>query len=237
MVLLLLFLLGLIIGSFLAALTYRFPKGISIKKGRSFCPDCGSTISWFDNIPLLSYLVLGGKCRDCKKKISIRYPIIEFTTAIAFILIGPNPFLLLLSSVLIAVFVVDWEYMIIPDKFVFFGLLAVFVFLLNSPELFYANLFTGFASSLFFLAVYFITSGKGMGLGDVKLSLLIGSVLGFELSLVWLFSSFIIGGVAAGLLLMFRKAKLKQRIAFGPFLVIGFFVAVLAGSKLIYLFG
>lgn len=236
MVSLTLFLFGLIIGSFLAALTYRFPRGVIITKGRSFCPNCKHTIAWFDNIPLLSYLLLKGKCRNCGRKISVRYPVIEFATGIVFLLIGVNPLLLIISSVLIAILVIDWEHMIIPDDFVFFGLFTAFVFLLGRPDAFYLNLFTGFASALFFLAVYIFSSGKGMGLGDVKLAVLIGAVLGPGLSLVWLFSSFITGGIVAAILLASRKAKLKERIAFGPFLVIGFFIAALMGDKLLYLF-
>lgn len=236
MTFILLFLFGLIIGSFLAALTYRFPKGISINKGRSFCPHCHETISWFDNIPLLSYLWLSGKCRVCKKKISIRYPIIEFSTGIIFALIGFNPFLLFVSSVLISIFVVDYEHMIIPDDFVFIGLLGTFVYLLATPQIFYSNLLMGFVSSLFFLGMYLITLGKGMGLGDVKLAILIGSILGLELSIIWLLSSFIVGGIIATILLVSKKANLKQKIAFGPFLIFGFFVAILFGNKLVYLF-
>lgn len=235
MLLLLLFLFGLIIGSFIAALTYRFPKGISVIRGRSFCPSCDTTISWFDNIPLLSYAFLLGKCRNCKRKISPRYPVIEFLTATLFVLIGPNPFLLLISSILISILVVDFENMIIPDKFVFAGLFITIFYLLGDPSIFYLNLLTGTLSALFFLSIYFITLGRGMGLGDVKLALLLGSILGPTSSLVWLFVSFITGGIVATFLLISGKAKLKARIAFGPFLIIGFFVAVLFGDKLIYL--
>ncbi len=232
----LLFVFGLIIGSFLAALTYRFPKGISIAKGRSFCPSCDATISWFDNVPLLSYAVLLGKCRNCKKKISPRYPAIEFLTGVIFVLVGANPFLLLISVILISILVIDFEHMIIPDKFVFAGLLIVILYLLGSPSSFYLNLFTGVVSALLFLSIYFITLGRGMGLGDVKLAFLIGSILGPRTILVWLFSAFTTGGIVAAYLLISGKAKLKARIAFGPFLIIGFFVAALIGDKLIYLF-
>lgn len=234
MVSLLLFFFGLIIGSFLAALSYRYPKGVSISKGRSFCPNCDKTISWVDNIPLLSYVLLHGKCRNCKKKISVRYPLIEFSTGIVFALIGLNPFLLLLSSILISIFVIDWENLLIPDDFVFAGLAVAVLYFLGTESL-YANLFIGFLCALFFLFLYFLTLGRGMGLGDVKLALLLGSILGASLSLVWLLSSFLIGGLVASFLLLFKGAKLKQKIAFGPFLILGFFVAILIGDKLLYL--
>lgn len=150
LLLILVSLFGLIVGSFLSAYTYRWPKGIAISKGRSFCPKCKEKISWYDNVPLFSYLLLGGRCRKCGKKISLRYPLIELSTSIAFILIvlflgscatslqGQSfkgealcvwggylghwalPYLLLVVGILIAVFIIDLENQLIPDGLVYF---------------------------------------------------------------------------------------------------------------------
>src|SRR5258708_17197299 len=103
---LLLFVLGLIIGSFLGALSYRLPRNMSISKGRSICPNCKHQIAWFDNIPLLSYVILLGKCRNCHKKISWREPAIELATGITFAFVGLNPIALIIASILIAIFVI-----------------------------------------------------------------------------------------------------------------------------------
>src|SRR5260221_2583759 len=214
--------LGLVFGSFLGALTYRFPRSISIAKGRSVCPKCKKEIGWYDNIPLFSFLLLGGHCRNCHEKISIRYPLIELVTAITFIVVGFNLINLVLVSVLISIFVIDMEHEIIPDESVFFGL---FIFLINSN--FNLNLLLpGFLSAIFLLVLNIITKGKVMGLGEVKLALLLGTMAGPNLFLNWLFFSFATGAVVGILLVIGKKATMKQKIAFGPFLIIGFLLAL-----------
>lgn len=230
-----LFVLGLIVGSFVAALSYRFPKKISISRGRSFCPECKKTIRWFDNIPLLSYSLLGGKCRYCTERISPRYPLIEAVTGVLFVLVGLTPFLLFVTALLVALLVVDWENMLLPDEFIFWGVLTTLIYLLFSQQNFYSYLLAGFISALVFLILFFITLGRGMGLGDVKLALLIGMILGLDLIIVWLLASFISGGIVAAVLLLTKKAHMKQKIAFGPFLIFGFFIALIFGDKLLYL--
>ena len=172
------FIIGAIIGSFIGALTYRMSEGISIAHGRSFCPKCKKQIAAFDNIPILSYLILLGKCRNCKKKISIRYPIIELATAFSFLicfvflnLISQNliwtnslfdlqiPFLLFLVSLFVIVFVVDLEHSIIPDEIVFIGLFVTTIaLLLFRNELILTNLLAGTGSAIFLLLIHLITN-------------------------------------------------------------------------------
>ncbi len=217
----LLFILGLITGSFLAALSYRLPRNISIKKGRSFCPSCKIQINWRDNVPLVSYLLLRGKCRHCKNKISWRYSAIELTTAIVFVLVGLNSFMLFISCLLILIFVIDFEHQMIPDELVFIGLGVSLIYLLGSVS-FYSNLLAGFLAALFLLLIHALTLGRGMGLGDVKLALFLGVLLGIHNLIYFYFASFLTGGVVAFILILVGKAKLKQKIAFGPFLIIGF---------------
>lgn len=231
---LLITILGLVIGSFIGALTYRHPRGISlVKKSRSFCDSCGWAIFWYDNIPLVSYLTLFGRCRKCGKRISPRYPIIEATTALAFLLIGPSPVYLLLFCLFEIIFIIDLEHQIIPDLFVFFGfLVAAFI---PHTELF-SDIFSGFAASLVLFLIYLVTKGKGMGLGDVKLAIFLGFLVGLKLNLIWLFLSFLIGGVFSFILLLLGTAKLKDKIAFGPFMIIAAPLAILFGEKIIYAF-
>lgn len=227
------FVLGLIVGSFIGALSYRLPKGVNIASGRSSCPKCKNKISWYDNIPVISYLILLGKCRSCRRKISLRYPLIEIGTAIIFVLIGPNVLLLAVSCLLIAILVIDLEHMIIPDELVFWGLfLFIVVSLFTNPYSLFPNLLAGFASALVLLLIHLVTRGRGMGLGDVKLAILLGAVLGPSLSPAFFLASFLTGGSVATILLISGRAKLKQKIAFGPFLVVGFFIAQLLGRNL-----
>ncbi len=253
MIFLLLIVFGLCFGSFLAAYTWRLEHDISIAKGRSFCDRCKFPIEWFDNIPLFSYLFLRGKCRHCKKHISARYPIIEASTAIFFVLVYllyplllqsvswlsdygliGIVFVLFMALLSIGIIVTDIEEMIIPDTFVFVLLFVSFFFLLFSSDTHtWMRLFVAFSSGTFFLLINLLTKGKGMGLGDVKLALPFGLILGFPLSVSWIFLSFIIGAVIGVLLLLFGKAGAKTRIPFGPFMVVSFWICIFCGQYLL----
>ncbi|QQG41398.1 MAG: prepilin peptidase [Candidatus Woesebacteria bacterium] len=243
---LLFILLGLVFGSFYAAFSWRYPRGISNAKGRSFCDSCKKQIFWYDNIPLLSYLFLGGKCRNCKKHISFRYPLIEAFTALGFLclfnLFNMNIFLLLYSlsvfSILILIFIIDFEHKIIPDYFVFLGVLLIFLFLfLTDSRILYPNIFAGFGSAFLLLLIHIFTRGRGMGLGDVKFAVFGGLLIGLKLSLIWLFLSFLTGGIAGIILILGGRARLKDQIAFGPFLVIGLLFTLLFGHELLIFLG
>ena len=249
---------GLIAGSFISALTFRFPKGISVLSGKSFCDICKVKISWYDNIPLLSFLLLKGKCRNCKNVISKRYPLIEITTALIFTLLFffvnncptlaqqdiicdlPSifgkwtlPYLFLISVSLISIFVIDFEERIIPDDLVFINFaLTFFVLILSSKESLFINIGTAFAASLFFLILHLITAGRGMGLGDVKLALFGGLFFGWPHTLTWLYLSVLIGALVGIILIFMKKAKFGKQIAFGPFLVISFFITLIWGEQI-----
>ncbi len=248
---------GLIFGSFLTSFTYRVMHGERLPKGRSYCPKCKNTIRWYDNIPLLSYFFLMGKCRNCKKPISLRYPFIEFITALGFSLMAYElpycatgkmspicedvnlmgvwtlPFLLVICLFLIAIFVTDVEYQIIPDE-ISFAIFAVTLLslVLSSTDTFYVHLLVGFGSGLFFLLLHLVTLGRGMGLGDVKLALGLGTILGWPHVLSWLMSSFVLGAFVGVSLTLLKKAKLGRHIAFGPFLVISFFIVLFWGDTI-----
>ena len=242
---LVIFVFGLIIGSFLAAFTYRYPLGISISRGRSKCPKCKKNIEWYDNIPLLSFLLLKGKCRNCKKKISFRYPLIELSSGILFYSTFQYPLsgdldniaqlvlYLILTSALIAVFVIDFEHQIIPDELVFFLIFLSLTHTVFQPSLeLFKHILSGFGAASFLLFLNVVTFGRGMGLGDVKLALFSGFFLGLPGTIVWMFLSFVIGGAVGVILLTLGKAKLGKPIPFGPFLVASFFVTWFWGDIL-----
>ena len=227
--------LGLTFGSFISALTWRYPRKISIRKGRSICPKCRSQIAWFDNIPLLSFLLLGGKCRNCKKPISWRYPVIELATGVGFFLIGVNIFYLILFCILESIFIIDLENKIIPDDFVFWGALIVILYILFLiPDTLLPSLFAGFFAAVLLLLIHLITKGRGMGLGDVKFAVLGGLIIGSRLFLIWLFLAFLTGATVGIILILGKKAGLKSQIAFGPFLVLAIPLAYLYGEKILF---
>ena len=253
----LILLLGLVLGSFVTAFTYRFPRGLDFIRGRSFCDHCRRPIRWYDNLPLVSYALLKGRCRDCHQKISSRYPLIEISTALVLL----SPFLISLKcgvllspicewhtalggffSLLIVflflvsmiVFVIDFEKRIIPDELIFISLCTVAFFLvLGSFPDFYLHLLSAFLSSIVLLLLHLITRGKGMGLGDVKYALTPGLFLGWPLSLIWLFVSFLTGAVVAIILILIRRAHGKDKIAFGPFLAFSFVIVALFGNVIL----
>ena len=237
---LVLFVLGLIIGSFLSSYTYRLPRGRTIIKGRSICPSCKKKIHWYDNLPLLSYLLLKGKCRNCGKKISIRYPLIELTTGLGFVGVWflsdgfvSLLFWLFLFSLLLAIFVIDLEAKIIPDELIFAGFIAsTFFLLVVKPSDFYIHLFSGFVAASFLLLVHILTRGRGMRLGDVKFALFGGILLGWPLSLVWLFGAFLTGALVGSILILAKKTSFGKQIAFGPFLVLSLIIVLIWGENL-----
>lgn len=246
--LLLLGLLGAIFGSFFAALSYRMVRGISINAGRSFCDKCKNQINWYDNIPIISYFFLSGKCRFCKKRISKRYPMIELFYLFGFILIGfyktqifynlgiiDNLFnfvvLLITFCLLGAVFIVDLEKQIIPDELNYALIAISFLSLLvNSNNQVYLFLLSGFCFSLFLLLINIFTKGKGMGLGDVKFAIFPGLLLGPILGTIWLFLSFILGAIVGVFLIFIGKAKFGRHIPFGPFLVLSLLIVLFFGN-------
>jgi prepilin signal peptidase PulO-like enzyme (type II secretory pathway) len=259
------YILGSVIGSFLSSYTYRIVTKKSVLKGRSFCPECKKKIAWYDNVPILSYLSLKGRCRNCGKKISLRYPLLELSTGLLFLgafvslqscfgsamtggmvndgvvcswgtaspIIGLLSLLVLLSS-LGAIFIIDIEHMIIPDSLIFPLLLIVYLFfaIYFSQETF-LFLLTGLVAALFLLFLHLITFGKGMGLGDVKFAIIGGFILGPQLTLVWLFLSFVLGAVVGVFFLLLGRTKFGKQIPFGPFLVISFILVIFKGP-LIY---
>ena len=258
------FFFGLIVGSFLNSIIYRLSTGaphqLLFKSGgglsRSFCPDCRHTLSWQDLIPLLSFLILKGKCRYCQKPISRQYPLVELVTGILFLLIFnytfPNllaiGYWLLVTSFLIIIFVYDLKHYIIPDKIIYPAIATAFLYqLFRILEFGNWNLFgiwnlefgilrpilSAVLASGFFLIIVLISQGKWMGAGDIKLAFLMGLFLSFPKILVALFLAFFIGAIIGVGLVVSRKKTLKSEVPFGPFLVTGTFIALFWGENII----
>jgi len=235
------FLFGLAVGSFLNCIIYRLEVGGSFLRGRSFCPHCKHILNWSDLIPVLSFLILKGKCRYCSQKISWQYPLVEISTGLLFIsllnLTQVRPvyfYLLLMGCFFIIIFVYDLKHYIIPDKIIYPAIVIAFLYTLRDPvSLMKPGLVAAFLASAFFLSIVILSHGKWMGWGDIKLVFLIGLILGFPNILVSLFLAFLIGAIIGLGLIISGKKTLKSEVPFGPFLVTGTFLALFWGEKLI----
>lgn len=240
MILIYLLILGLCIGSFLNVLIDRLPNDESIM-GRSHCDYCKKTLEWYDLIPIISFFYQKGRCRYCHKKLSWQYPLVEVLTGSVFSIlysifsIKTNnisffvfhfSLYAILSSCFIVIFFSDLKYRIIPDQIL---IILFFAVLMNNilTGLVLFNLITGLVCFFIFLAIYLLTKEKGIGFGDVKLSFIIGWFLGIPLALASIYFSFILGGIFSLFLLFSKKAKLKTKIAFGPFMILGIVIVLL----------
>jgi len=245
-------LLGLAVGSFLNVVIARFDDLASIIKTRSHCPKCKKMIPWYDLIPFFSYFILAGRCRTCKKTISIQYPLVEFSTALIFSLIYwkfglsvESLFLFIISSILIVIAAYDWLKLEIPDILsylaIFFALGLLFYKLASSGELGSPDSLLPYLYGLvvglgFFGFLVVVSRQKWMGWGDCILASLMGILLGFPGILVALFWAFVLGSLVSLLLMALKQKTLKDQIPFAPFLVVGTFIALFWGGELINIY-
>lgn len=234
-----LIILGLVIGSFLNVVISRLPGKIPVVSYSSFCPACNSRIKFYDNIPLLSYIILKGRCRNCKNKIPIRYPVVEaltsFLFAVSYYFFGIS-FHLLLSIIMISGLIIisftDIENEVIPNIIVLpFAIIGLLINIFLIPNRWWVVLAFAFGAFLFMLIINMIYP-KGMGMGDVKLSLMAGSFL-VEKIIPGLFIGFLTGSIFGLLMIAIRKKKLKQTMPFGPFISLGCIIALFFGDKII----
>lgn len=236
-------LLGLLIGSFLNALVWRTRTGVSILSGRSQCTVCTAQIRWYDNIPVVSYLVLRGTCRDCQQPISPQYPIVEGVCGLLFLLtmyahggvvswrLGAD---FLAVSILLFVFVYDALYMEIPDRASLWPAFFFFLLHLATGWRSVTDMFIGVCIGAgFFLVQYLVSRGRWIGGGDVRLGVLLGVLLGWQLTVLTLFLAYIVGAAVAIGLLILEKKRAQQEIAFGTFLSAAAFVALVSGDQLV----
>ncbi|MFT3798739.1 prepilin peptidase [Microbacterium sp.] len=242
---------GLLIGSFLNVVIWRVPQGMSIVHPPSACPQCGTRIAWYDNIPVLSYLVLLGRCRHCSAHISVRYPLVEFATGVFFAVLTFGaladwwplevlPALLYLAAISVALFLIDLDTRRLPDVivlssyFVCGALLVLASVLLGDGGALLQAAIGGVALFMFYLIMAMIYPG-GMGGGDVKLAGLLGMCLGWfgwGALIVGAFAAFVIGGVVGVVLMIGRRATRKTAIPFGPSMLVGAWLGIFAGSAI-----
>ncbi len=232
--------LGAMVGSFLNVCAARLPKGRSLWMPGSACPACQSPIRWYDNVPVLSFLLLRGRCRDCQERIAWRYPIVEIGTALlfffAYLQIGWRPDLLLalvLLAALVAITAIDLEHQLIPDLITLPGIVVGFVGSVLLGRGSWLNSLVGIivGGGAFFLVI--VLSRGGMGGGDMKLGAMLGAFLGWKLLLLGLFlAAFLGGAVAAALLVAGRKGR-KDPLPFGPFLAFGGAVSLFWGEEIL----
>jgi len=259
LIVLFIFVMGMIWGSFLNVVIFRVSHGSSPLSGRSMCPKCKHQLAWFYNIPLFSFLWLRGRCAYCHKKISIRYPLIEVLTGVMFVwwfLVGFNffklvgspwsfiqpVFWLIVGMVMLAIFMTDLLYMVIPFSLnLLLFSLALFYrvgltgFGIMQVTDFVQALLSGLGLCLLFLIIQMLTKMikkvDGFGMGDIYLAPALGLLLGWPKIVPGVFFSFVLGAVVGMTLIVFGKKKLGQYLPFGPFLIAGTVIALVWGGS------
>ena len=237
--------LGLVVGSFLNVCIYRMPREMSIVKPRSKCTNCDHQITAWENIPIFSYLLLRGKCSNCKTKISTRYPLIELLTALVYCIVYlyygfsiETILLLILFSIIIVLTFIDIDFQLLPNNLLILSLIPIILFIiLQYPNNLIDHIVGGITMLSIFLFIGYL--GKlvykvdSMGMGDVKYAAVIGIFLGWKLGLLSFVISFFSAALFIAAMSIIKKFNRKQRLAFGPFLSIGIFVSFFWGNEII----
>lgn len=234
-------LFGLFVGSFLNVCIYRIPRGNFFSSNRSFCPHCRTALRWYELIPVFSYIFLKGRCRTCKEKINIRYPIIESLNMLlwilAYIAFGLSFYTILviiLFSILLVLSMIDIDIKEIPNGIILAILIigVISFFVNDGPEVIWWHKLLGLvAMSVPFLIIGIITGG--IGGGDIKLLFAAGLFMGWKLIILGGLLGVIIGGILAVILMITKKAKKKTEMPLGPSLALGFAIAILYGNNIL----
>lgn len=240
------FIFGAVVGSFLNVCIYRLPKDESVVFPPSHCPNCDYKIRFYDNIPIVSYLLLGGKCRSCKTSISLQYPAVELIngllTLFLFIKCGPTLtflFLFLFCSALVVITFIDLEHQIIPDVISLPGIVIGFAVSFIFPWLGWKNSLIGILAgggSLLIVAYgyQFLTKKEGMGGGDIKLLAMMGAFLGWRSVPFIIFVASLVGSIIGITLMFVQKKDSKLAIPFGPFLAFSAILYIFFGKEIIW---
>lgn len=241
------FALGSVIGSFLNVCIYRVPRNLSIISPSSRCPSCNMPIKPYDNVPFLSYVLLGGKCRVCKAGISFRYPLVELINAVLYVFVAYRfgfawhtfIYAIFCSSLVVITFI-DLDFQIIPDVITLPGILVGIVAgSLFVPDPFMRHSLLGFKASALgllaggglFYAIAVISKG-GMGGGDIKMMAMVGALMGWKSVLLTVFLGSFTGAVFGIFLMITRGKGRKTKIPFGPFLAFGTVITLFYGQEI-----
>jgi len=252
---LVLFVFGISIGSFLNVLIDRLPLGQDVVHGRSHCDHCKRTLSWFELFPIVSWVMFGGKSRCCHKKLSVQYPLVELGIGIGCIVLYRYlgyqqlsvPFFsaLLLFVAAVGIFVADLKTECIPEVFLYMAAVAVVGLL--APPLFACASGSGIAclsvfetyvipagiGTGFFFLLWLFSKGRAMGDGDIYLAAIIGMALGYPRLIIAYYAAFLTGAVAGVILILVHKKRMQSHIPFGPFMILGLFIASMYGSAIL----
>jgi len=258
---LMIFLMGVCMGSFVNMLVFRtmFEKQIprtnnqETNRKRSFCDFCGKQLNWWNNVPVLSFLFQKGKSQCCHKKLDVSYPIVEIITGLLFLLnfqfsifnfqsIFNFEFLILNLITVLVIYsaVYDAKTMYLPDWSTYTLIFLAIIYQIigrpvGPPMLYLLNIvYAAIGASGFLLLLYLITKGKGMGLGDVYLALFMGLLLGWPKIILAFYIAFIVGAIWGIILLILKRKKIKSEVPFGPFLLFGTMVVWYFGDKIMY---
>ncbi|MDD3531898.1 MAG: prepilin peptidase [Candidatus Shapirobacteria bacterium] len=242
--LIIVFVIGLFIGSFLNVVIDRIARDEKFFSGRSYCESCQHPLFWLDLVPLFSFILLAGRCRYCKSRIPFWLPLVEVITGLVFALIiffswGLSWWLvifrLVIASFLVVIFFADLKYRLVYGIVVYPALivtLAYQTFLLGGGQGLINPLLSSVFTGLFFYGLYLLTKKKGLGFGDVQIGFLLGLLLGYPATVVSLYLSFLTGALVGIILMVAGRAKLKTPVAFGPFLVFSAFAAWFFGQEM-----
>lgn len=233
------FVIGSCIASFINVVIYRVPLGINIAKGRSFCPKCHKTLKPYDMIPVLSWFILGGKCRFCKEPISKRYPIIEFIGGVLGVLCfyhygidGMTLISFSLSMVLLAITMIDLDTMTIPNSLVICCVvIAILSIMFHNISM--VDRVIGFFIISVPMYVMNLIIPDCFGGGDIKLIAVCGFMLGWQMTLLAMFIAILVGGIYACYLVISKKAKKGAHMAFGPYICLGITLALFYGPQIV----
>jgi leader peptidase (prepilin peptidase)/N-methyltransferase len=237
-------LVGLCIGSFLNVCIHRLPLKQSVVHPGSRCPDCGYALRWYDNVPVLSYAALRGRCRSCSRPISLQYPIVEIVTGVLFVAhwyaFGPTvmlPVRLVFACALVVLFMIDLEHQILPDVITLPGIVAGIVVSLFLPPGPLMSILGAIAGGGLLWAIaeawYRLRKVDAMGFGDVKMLAMVGAWLGLKMVLVTFVLSSMLGGLIGVVLIGSRRADMATKVPFGTMLAVGALVASLYGDSLL----
>jgi leader peptidase (prepilin peptidase)/N-methyltransferase len=233
--------MGLAVGSFLNVCIYRLPRRESVMFPGSHCPVCDRSLDWFENLPLASWLVLRGRCRTCRTRIPVQYPLVEAMTAAVFVsayfIYGWTPLLaarLLFACAMIVLFVIDLQHRILPNVITLPGIVIGLLFSFFLPPGWRSSLIGVLAGGGVLFAIaeayYRLRGYEGLGMGDVKMLAMIGAFLGWPLMIVTLVLSSFSGSLVGVGLLVSRRGDMKAALPFGTFLAVGALVAAVAGD-------